>query len=111
MEIRERRDGDFIILSPAGRIDNDSSAAFQQKLLSCIGAPAARVVVDLSGVEFISSAGLGALMTAAKQAKASQARIGVAALRPVVQEIFTISRFGHVVRVFATPADAMAALQ
>ena len=111
MEIRERREGAFTVLSPAGRIDNDSSAVFQQKLLGCIAAAAARVVVDLSEVEFISSAGLGALMTAAKQAKAAQARIAVAALRPVVQEIFTISRFGHVVPVYGTPADAMAALQ
>ena len=29
MEIGERRDGDILILSPVGRIDNDTSQSFQ----------------------------------------------------------------------------------
>jgi anti-sigma B factor antagonist/stage II sporulation protein AA (anti-sigma F factor antagonist) len=68
-------------------------------------------LVDFAGVEFISSAGLAVLMTAAKQAKAKNGRIAVAALRPLVQEIFTISRFSRVVTVYGTPAEGVAALQ
>jgi anti-anti-sigma factor len=109
MDIGEHRDGGIVVLSPVGRIDNDTSAAFQQKLLGSIAGGA--VLVDFSAVEFISSAGLGALMTAAKQAKAANGKVVVAGLRPVVQEIFTISRFSHVVQVFGAPAEAIAALR
>jgi anti-anti-sigma factor len=110
MIVSEERSGNVVILRPVGRIDNDSSPAFQDKVLACVRAGTA-ALVDFSGVEFISSAGLAVLMTAAKQAKAMNARIAVAALRPVVQEIFTISRFARVVPVFGTPAEGVAALQ
>ncbi|HXN13953.1 MAG TPA: STAS domain-containing protein [Candidatus Acidoferrales bacterium] len=110
MEIGERRDGDILILSPAGRIDNDTSPAFQTRLLAAL-APGAAVLVDFSSVQYISSAGLRALMMGSKQAKASKGRLAVAALGPVVKEIFEISRFSMVVEVFGTTADALAALR
>jgi len=69
------------------------------------------VLVNLSGVDYISSAGLRALMMASKQSKASEGRLAVAALSPVVQEIFTISRFALVVQVFETPGEAIEALR
>ena len=111
MEIGERRDGDILVLSPAGRIDNDTSPAFQTKLLGALTAAGALVLVDFSDVEYISSAGLRALMMGSKQSKASKGRLAVAALGPVVKEIFEISRFSLVVEVFDTPAEALAVLR
>lgn len=109
MEFVERRERDILVLCPKGRIDNDTSPAFQSRLLAAVGNAATSVLVDLAGVEYISSAGLRALMMASKQTKANQGRIAVAALNPVVKEIFAISRFSYVVPVFETPADAIAA--
>ena len=109
MEIGERRDGDILILLPTGRIDNDTSVSFQTKLLATVGTAGASVLLDLARVEYISSAGLRALMMASKQAKATKGRIAVAALGPVVKEIFAISRFSYVVPVFDTVADAATA--
>jgi anti-anti-sigma factor len=108
VEIGERRDGDILILSPAGRIDNDTSQAFQASLLSAL-TPGAAVLVDFSAIEYVSSAGLRALMMGSKQAKASNGRLAVTALGPVVKEIFEISRFSLVVQVFDTQAQALAA--
>ena len=99
------------MLGPVGRIDNDTSPDFQAKLLRSIGDAGARVLVNLSGVEYISSAGLRALMMASKQSKATGGRLAVAALCPVVQEIFTISRFDLVVQVFATLGEAIEGLR
>ncbi len=110
MEIGERRDGDILVLSPAGRIDNDTSADFQARLLAVL-TPDAAVLVDFSRVEYISSAGLRALMMGSKQSKATKGRLAVAALGPVVKEIFEISRFSLVVQVFDTAEDALAALR
>ena len=110
MEIGERRDGDILVLSPAGRIDNDTSADFQARLLAAL-TPGVAVLVDFSRVEYVSSAGLRALMMGSKQAKATKGRLAVAALGPVVKEIFEISRFSLVVQVFDTAEDALAALR
>jgi anti-anti-sigma factor len=110
MEIGERRQGDIIVLSPVGRVNNDSGSSFQTRLLDCVGSAAAKVLIDFSGVEYISSAGLRALMVASKQSKANGGRIAVAALTPMVKEIFAISRFSLVVQVFETTAEAITAL-
>jgi anti-anti-sigma factor len=110
MEIGERRQGDFTILIPVGRINNDTSPEFQTKLLECVGSTATKTLIDFSAVEYISSAGLRALMMASKQSKAAGGRLAVANLTPMVKEIFSISRFNLVVQVFETAADAIAAL-
>ena len=94
-----------------GRIDNETSSEFQSKLLSYVTSAGTALLIDLSNVEYISSAGLRALMTASKQARPSGSRVGVAGLKPVVKEIFEISRFALVVQVFETIADAIAEMK
>lgn len=108
MQISEAQEGSVTVLRPTGRIDNETSSEFQDRLLKSLEGGAA--LVDFTGVEFISSAGLAALMTAAKQAKSANGRVAVAALNPVVQEIFAISRFSRVLPVYATASEGVAAL-
>jgi anti-sigma B factor antagonist len=111
VDISEQRNGDVVVLGPVGRIDNDTSPDFQAKLLNSVGSAGARVLINLSGVDYVSSAGLRALMMAAKQSKATAGKLAVTGLGPVVKEIFTISRFSFVVQVFDTPGEAIEALR
>jgi anti-sigma B factor antagonist len=109
VEIDRSQDGDIIILAPSGRIDQDTSATFQAALSGEIsGAAPASVIVDFTAIEYISSVGLRALMIGAKESKASGGKLAVAALCPVVQEVFQISRFDKVIQTFATVDDATA---
>jgi anti-anti-sigma factor len=101
------RDG-LLVLRPVGRIDNLTSVAFQDRLLVAVRAGSGDVVVDFGAVEYISSAGLRALITAVK-ARPEGRRIAVAALNGVVGEIFAISRFAEVIPVFGTVEAAIAA--
>jgi anti-anti-sigma factor len=108
VDIGERRQANILVLAPVGRIDNLTSTEFQARLLAAVTSGSADVVVDFSGVEYISSAGLRALMAASRQ-KPRERRLAVARLNAVVHEIFTISRFSHLVPVFATVEQAGAA--
>src|SRR5215471_8682696 len=108
LEIGEKRQADVIVLAPVGRIDNLTSAKFRTRLLGAVKSGVVDIVVDFSGVEYISSCGLHALMSASRQ-KAQGQRLAVASLNAVVQEIFTISRFTHLVPIFATVDAARAA--
>jgi anti-anti-sigma factor len=108
LEIGARRQAGLLVLAPVGRIDNLTSAEFQTRLLGTITSGDADVVVDFSGVDYISSRGLHALFTASRQ-KPQEQRLGVARLNAVVHEIFTISRFTHLVPIFATVEEARAA--
>ncbi len=113
MELVTKRFADTAVLCPKGRIDHATADAFKAALgpyLAACGAGRDRVVIDMSGVEYISSVGLRVLMLASKQAKAQGAPLAVCGLQPVVREIFEISRFNLVMPVFATLREALAAL-
>lgn len=68
------------------------------------------VVVDMAQVDYISSAGLRSLMIALRAAKSESKGFGVAALAPLVMEIFTISRFNLVFSLYPAVRDALAEL-
>ncbi len=93
------------------RIDYASAPKFEAELLATIGRGTGCVVVDLSRAETISSIGLRAIVLASKRTRAAGGAIAVAALRPLVREVFTISRFDAIVPAFDTVADAIAALR
>ena len=92
------------------KLDN---TVFKQKLeplLAHCNEGSDRVVLDFSGVEYISSVGLRVLMLAAKQVKLQKGTIVIAGMQPVVKEIFDISRFNYVFAAFPALRDAVADL-
>ena len=113
MEVGAAQYGPVRLLRPAGALDAAASATFQEPLLAALtpsGGTAGLVVIDFAAVPFISSAGLRVVMIGAKHARAAGAHLVVAALTPTVREIFEISRFHHVVPVFATVEEAIASI-
>jgi anti-sigma B factor antagonist/stage II sporulation protein AA (anti-sigma F factor antagonist) len=113
MQLTDRRIGNARVLAALGRIDHASAESFKAALephLAQCKAGGDVVVLDFSGVEYISSVGLRILMLAAKQARVQAGAIAVAALQPVVKEIFEISRFTLVIPCFGGVRDALAAL-
>lgn len=113
MELGSKRFADAVALYPAGRIDHATADGFKTALTPYLAGCAAgqdRVVLDLAGVEYISSVGLRVLMLASKQAKAQGGSLAVCGLGPVVREIFEISRFNLVLDVFPTLREALARL-
>ena len=113
MEIKNKTYKDVLVLSPEGRIDHANSEDFRNGLGPFIDrckTGGEWMVLDLAGVDYISSAGLRCFMLAEKQAKAQGGTIVVAAMQPVVKEIFEISRFTLVFETFATVHDAIAKL-
>ena len=103
---------DVVVLSPKGRVDHATSEGLREALAPHVARCAGggdHVVLDLAGVEYISSAGLRVLMLAAKQAKAQQGFLALAAARPLVGEILEISKFTLVLRTLPSVRDAVAA--
>ncbi|HXX82526.1 MAG TPA: STAS domain-containing protein [Casimicrobiaceae bacterium] len=110
MDCSIRRLADVVVAAPVGQIDHLSAQKLQEALKPVLDeAAAARtsLVLDFAGVEYISSMGLRVLMVAAKQMRSHGARIAVAALQPIVDEIFDIARFRHVLEVFPTVRAAL----
>lgn len=113
MELQTHDLANVRVIQVAGRIDSTNFAQFQDALLPQLSAcrgETQKVVLDLSGIPYMSSAGLRVLMNAFKQCQQQQGAIVCAALQPVVQEVFRISRFDLVFQVFPTVAESLAQL-
>jgi anti-anti-sigma factor len=113
MALSHRSYGEARVVSPRGRLDHDNCEIFQRDLAAQLDACAqerSALVLDMSGLEYVSSAGLRCLMIAAKQATSHSSRIVVASPQPIVAEILQISRFNLVLPVFGTTREALASV-
>ena len=110
MQFSSRKFADVVVAAPVGRIDHSAAGQLEQELMPLIKeSPDANggVILDFAGVEYISSVGLRILMIAAREMRGRGAPIAVAGLRPVVSEIFAISRFDRVLDVFPSVRSAI----
>ncbi len=110
MEFSSRKLADVVVTAPVGQIDHSGAQELERGLapiLNEANLSKTAIVLDFAGVEYIGSMGLRVLMIAAKQMRAHNSRIAVAALRPLVEEIFEIARFGHVLEVFPSVRAAL----
>jgi anti-anti-sigma factor len=112
MNVTSRRYANAVILRVEGRLDQDTCVDFTTDLMKHVDGTAdgGAIVLDLAGLEYVSSAGLRCFMLASRQAKSHHGRIVVAALQPMVQEIFEISHFNLVFQVFPTVREALGAV-
>ena len=113
METQQARYGDVDLLTVSGRLDQNTSEAFQATLEAAIEGSASEkpaVVLDFGGVEYISSVGLRALMIGARAARTKGGSLTMAALQPMVREVFQISRFDKVIETHDDVRAALAAV-
>ena len=66
-----------------------------------------RVVLDLSSVPYMSSAGLRVIVVAARKCKEENSEIVICGLQESLREIFQISRFDTIFNVFDDRALAL----
>ena len=79
------------VVSPAGRIDSNTSADLERSIFQRLDAGEARLVVDLAAVEYISSAGLRILLKAANAARNKGGSLVLCAMGPSVREVFGLA--------------------
>ncbi len=110
MELHTHDVANVRVMRVAGRVDHLTAKQFETALLSqlneCCG-ETRKALLDLSQVTYMSSAGLRVLMLAAKQCQKQQGVIALAALQPFLQEVFRISRFDTLFKIFDTAQAAL----
>ena len=101
--------GECKVLHVGGRIDFESSLDFEQQVNSMIQSGGDRFIIELSEVELLSSAGLRVLLSTAKRVQHRHAQLALASPSQVVLQVFRISHFDLLFKIFATLPDALAA--
>jgi anti-sigma B factor antagonist len=107
MDISFAEKDDWTIVCVGGRMDTVSAPEFESKIQERIARGVKRLVVDLSGLEYISSAGLRCILVAGKGASATGGQLCCCGLKGVVKKVFDVSGFTTLFPVYDSLEDAL----
>jgi len=108
MTIQEDRQQNVVIVAPIGRVDSTTSGTLDQRLSALVAAGERRLVIDLAGVDYISSAGLRVLLALAKKMKVGAGSLALCAMGDSVREVFGLAGFMPLFAVEPTREAAVA---
>jgi len=99
MEIKNHVEGTTCIVSPRGQLDALTGPTlnqhFQEKLNDY-----KHLVLDLSAIDFVSSAGLRVLLGTVKEARRLSGDLRLAAVNPDVKKVLSVSGFDRLLKIF-----------
>jgi anti-anti-sigma factor len=111
MQIREERAGNVLVVAPSGRIDSTTSEELERRLLQSLAARESRLVVDMQGVEYISSAGLRVFLVLLSRLREVKGKLVLCSLGEGVKEVFDLAGFLSIFVVEASRAEAVGRAQ
>ena len=106
LSIADSTRGDFHVLQLAGDIDVESSRTLRAHIVERFALPSARLVVDLTAVDFMDSSGLGALVSG-WQLTREDGDFRIAGANAVVRRVLSITGMEDVFSMYATVDDAV----
>ncbi|NLT22713.1 MAG: STAS domain-containing protein [Syntrophorhabdus sp.] len=110
MEITKRREKDVSIVAVSGRIDAITAPDFEKSLDELITAGDRVILIDLTALGYISSAGLRSILSSAKKLKALSGEILFTGLQGPVEEVFQISGFKSIFKIYPSEAEALGSM-
>ena len=106
VEIEIENAGDYNVLKPTGDLDVYTVGSLRDALGQLISDEAPRVVVELDGVPFMDSSGLGALMGGVRRLREAGGDLAIACTREQHLKLFNITGFGEGVSIAPTADEA-----
>lgn len=107
MKTDVKQEANSTIVNVNGSVDALTAPELSQVLTSEISAGHANLVVDLVGVEFMSSAGLRTLLGAVKETRTKGGDLRIISTNPGIDKVLKMSGFHNIAKVFASQAEAV----
>ena len=107
MAVQVSKNGEVGIVRISGKLDTQSFPEAQSQLTRLVEEGTRKILVDLKGLVYISSAGLRVLLSTAKLLESNGGEIRICSLNDFVEEVFEISGFSTIFQVFGSEAEAM----
>ena len=98
-----------MVVTITGRLDTLTAPAFDSQMKQALAEPRPRILIDASGVSYISSAGLRSIQQLMKHAEAHGGRVGLFAVPPPIMQVLGISGFPALLDIFPDRAAALGA--
>ena len=110
LDITTETIGHVLVVFFRGRLDTLTAGEAERLLTTLIDADEHRLVLDLAELVYVSSAGLRALLSAAKRLAKVQGTLALCALQPAVLDLFIVSGLDGILTIVKTQSDAIAAV-
>ncbi len=94
-----------ITLTLRGPLDGETCALLDSEVGRALTEPIRTLVLDMAGVDFITSAGVGTIMKAKTSLARRQADLAMIGMQPQVQRVFEIIRVLPMLQVFQSRAE------
>lgn len=107
VEIKEQKVGDVLVLRFFGRLDALSTPDAEKKVFQLIDQGNAKILMDFTSVDYISSAGMRMLLAVTKKLKALSGRLVLCSITTNVMDVFKMSGFDHVLDLTASETEAL----
>jgi anti-anti-sigma factor len=107
MEIQTRKEKGAIIVSVKGRMDALTAPEFENNLSGQISQGENIFLINFTGLEYISSAGLRSILATAKKLKEKQGKLLFTGLQGPVEEVFKISGFHSIFEIYDSEETAL----
>ncbi len=108
MDINILEMGSVNVLTLKGKIDLANAGKLKTEVKTLLEAHKTNMHLDMQGVDFINSSGLGALVSIMKEIRICKGRLTLSGLAPYVNEIFEITQLTHVFEIYDTLEEAQA---
>jgi len=110
MQLQSEKIGSVLVVKPFDRrMDASVAVDFKEKMASLINEGHDLVVLDMEGVDFIDSSGLGAIVSSLKTI-GRKGDLVISGLQQTVMSMFKLTRMDRVFRIFQNRDEAVAAL-
>jgi anti-sigma B factor antagonist len=107
MKTEVRQETNSTVVTVTGSVDALTAAELTKVLSREIAEGHANLVVNLVGVEFLSSAGLRALLGAVKETRSNGGDLRIASTNPGIDKVLKMSGFHNIAKVFASQDEAV----
>ena len=110
MEIQKERVGDVHVVTASGRLDGIYSAAFANRVGELITGANPKILIDFTDIDYVTSAGLRAVLVLMKKAQASGGVFALCGVNEQVRDVLDVSGFAALFSIHAGRAEGIAAL-
>ena len=95
------------IIALEGQVNSSNAATVETEVLAVVNQGAKNVLLNMTELSYISSAGLRVVLVLAKRLKQAGGKLVIYGMQPHVREVFDVSGFLAILNVTATRAEAL----
>ncbi len=110
MDIQTKMIDDILVINLTGEINGRNAPDVQDQLLP-LARPGSRLLLNMSGVSYMSSAGLRTLLMLYRQINNQSGCVFLSNLQEMIQEMMSVTGFLDFFTAFVTEAEGIAALR